>query len=307
MKRILINLINENQGAHLIQLKNFLKNLSNFDKKNIFYILSESDLIVKNNNFFLIKLNFSKNKYLLIFQRLLFQNFLINFYFWKYRINIYINFSHSVPFFIIKNIYKIIAVTNIAPFVKFKDYDFFLKLKLIFLKYKIIFNSKRSNSVISISKYCKKILEKNNIKSSKIKVLYNGIDYQKIDNKKNEFKYFLYVSHFYRYKNFEGLIDGFSNLPKEIKNQYKLLLVGYPYDIKYFNQINFKIKKLNLDKNIEIHSYLKREEIMSLIKNCDLYIFPSFIENCPMSLLEAIQFDKPILTSNIEPMNEFCK
>ena len=26
-----------------------------------------------------------------------------------------------------------------------------------------------------------------------------------------------------------------------------------------------------------------------------------------MSLLEAIQFDKPILTSNIEPMNEFCK
>ena len=50
----------------------------------------------------------------------------------------------------------------------------------------------------------------------------------------------------------------FQILPKEIKNQYKLLLVGYPYDIKYFNQINLKIKKLNLDKNIEIHSYLKK-------------------------------------------------
>lgn len=307
MKNIIINLINANQGAHLIRSKNFLLNLKKIDHLNRYFILSENDLNIFHNKFKYKIFKISKNKFISIIQRIFIQHFLIIYYYFKYNISIYINFSHTVPIFSLKKIFKIIAVTNVAPLVKFENFLFSQKIKMFFLKYKILFSCILSNRIISISDYCKVLLEKNNINSKKIFVIKNGINEFTQSRSNNNNKFFLYVSHFYRYKNFENLINSYSKLPKQILDKYKLIIIGNPYDLPYYNFIKRKIVDLNMEKNIEIHSNLSREKIDQYIKECYLFIFPSLIENCPMSILEAIQFNKPILTSNIPPMNEFCK
>jgi glycosyltransferase involved in cell wall biosynthesis len=203
---------------------------------------------------------------------------------------------------------SIIAVTNVAPFVSFKNFSNIQKIKMFYLKYKILYSCMISDKVVSISSYCKQLLIKKNINSNKIYIINNGINNNlEINlNFKSE-NYFLYVSHFYRYKNFENLIISYSYLPTNIQDKFKLVFIGNPYDIDYFNEIKKLIINLKLEKKVEVYSNLKREKINDYIKKCYLFIFPSFIENCPMSLLEAMEFDKPILSSNIPPMNEFCK
>ncbi len=305
---IIINLINSNQGAHLIRSKNFLLNLLKLDKVNNYIILTEKNLNVKNKNFVYIKFDISKNKLLSFIQRFVIQNIIINYLFFKYDIKIYINFSHTIPFISLRKIFKIIAVTNVAPFIKFNKYNKLQKLKMFFLRYKILYSCLFSDKIISISYYCKKLLKKNNIYGKKIVVIPNGIT-KKIEiknNKKILNNYFLYVSHFYKYKNFENLITSYSMLPKKISKKFKLIIIGNPYDNEYFYKIKKQIKKLKLLNNIKIYSNLSRDVIDKYIQNCYLFVFPSLIENCPMSLLEAMQYDRPILSSKIPPMNEFC-
>ena len=308
MKNIIINLINANQGAHLIRSYNFLKCLKELDNKNNYIILSENNLNISAINFKFKTFKLFKNKFLNFFQRFFIQNILINFYFFKYNIGVYLNFSHTIPLISLKKVNKIVAVTNVAPFVKFNKFSFFQKLKMYILKNKILYSCNNSNNVISISEFCKSLLEKNNINASKIKVIYNGIDTEKnIISKNKDDEFFLYISHFYKYKNFENLLIAYQNLPLDIKDKYKLKFIGHPYDISYYKKIHSLIDQFKLKKNVEILSNLKREEINWYLKNCELFIFPSLIENCPMSLLEAMQFDKPIITSHISPMDEFCK
>ncbi len=308
MKKVIINLINANQGAHIVRSKNFLLNLKKLDLQNKYLVLSEKKIDIFSKNFSYVIFNISKNKFIAIIQRFIIQNFIINYYFFKHNISVYINFSHTIPILSLKKILRIIAVTNVAPFVMFKKFSNIQKIKMFYLKYKIIYNCLVSDKIVSISIYCKKLLEKNNINSKKIHVINNGINNNlKINlNYKSE-NYFLYVSHFYRYKNFENLIISYSNLPTNIQDKYKLVFIGNPYDPTYFEGIKKLIINLKLEEKVEIYSNLKREKINDYIKKCYLFIFPSFIENCPMSLLEAMEFDKPILSSNIPPMNEFCK
>ena len=307
-KNIIINLINANQGAHLIRSNNFLLNLKKIDSNNNYVILTEKKLNIFNNNFIYLIFNISKNKIIAIIQRFIIQSFFINYYYFKYNISVYINFSHTIPLISFKKILKIIAVTNVAPFIDFKKFSNFQKLKMLYLKYKILYSCIFSDKIISISNFCKILLVKNNINKKKITVIYNGINkpLKSVSNNKTK-KYFLYVSHFYRYKNFENLIIAYSNLPPEISNKFKLILIGHPYDFKYFLDVKKQIRKLKLVNKIEIHSNFNRKTIDEYIKNCYLFIFPSLIENCPMSLLEAIQYNRPILSSKIPPMNEFCQ
>ena len=61
------------------------------------------------------------------------------------------------------------------------------------LKNKILYSCNNSNNVISISEFCKSLLEKNNINASKIKVIYNGIDTEKNIISKNKDDKFFYI------------------------------------------------------------------------------------------------------------------
>lgn len=86
----------------------------------------------------------------------------------------------------------------------------------------------------------------------------------------------------------------------------KLLLVG-PWDLgERDNETVFKIKQLIKDKGLESEVVLTgyREDIPQLLNIMDVFVLPSYREGMPVSLLEAMAMEIPVIASNIRGSKE---
>ncbi|HOI30227.1 MAG TPA: glycosyltransferase family 4 protein [Melioribacteraceae bacterium] len=95
----------------------------------------------------------------------------------------------------------------------------------------------------------------------------------------------------------------------------ELLLRCVPEIIKHFPRLNFKFvggghikylrkmkslaSRLGVDKNIEWVGYRNPSEIARLLSRSRLYLHPSYCDNSPNSLLEALAVGTPSLASNV--------
>jgi len=228
----------------------------------------------------------------------------------------YLTFSHFLPRLLPKNVFSIVGVSNLEPFSKmaWEVESNAARLRLMLLRHTIITSSKRADQVIALSHACKNILVKCGVSKSKIKVIPNGVEICKDHEDQNiatslpcKPPYILTVSHFYRYKNFEKIIEALGLLSFNLKGQmqYKLIMVGKPYDKHYYNEIVDLIAKLQLQDHIIIIPGLERKSLDTLYRNAAFFVFTSLIENSPNILLEAMSHSLPIVSSDVAPMPEF--
>ncbi|WP_102298281.1 glycosyltransferase family 4 protein [Vibrio cyclitrophicus] len=61
---------------------------------------------------------------------------------------------------------------------------------------------------------------------------------------------------------------------------------------------------LNIEKNVTIHGLRERLYIDDALKNCDLYIQPSFTEGIPRATLEAMSFSLPVVATDLPGFKE---
>ena len=64
-------------------------------------------------------------------------------------------------------------------------------------------------------------------------------------------------------------------------------------------------KRLGVSKNIHFLGY--RRDIPSLLKNADVYVFPSLREGLGMASIEAMATGLPIVTSNRHGINDYSE
>lgn len=136
---------------------------------------------------------------------------------------------------------------------------------------------------------------KNEYKKNKVIILNNGIDIDKFNNinnsdinrVKNELKIensglvIGHIGRFYEQKNHIFII----NLAKELKKKnvnFKMLLIG---DGPLKENIKQKSYEYKLDKNIVFLGV--RDDVPVLLKIFDVFIFPSFYEGLPVTLIET--------------------
>lgn len=235
----------------------------------------------------------------------------------RLKIDVLLSFSHFIPrrkF----NVPVVLGLSNLAPFTSFnsKDESLYFRLKFSLLKHSIVNSLHRADLILALSWTARSVLLENKFASNKIIVAQIGVD--NIDfNSSNQYfenleaspkkKFFLYVSHYYRYKNHKRLITAFSELPPVYRSEYQLVLIGSPVNIKYYNELKAIIANLGLEDEVILIDGLERKELFKYYQGCDLFVFPSLVENCPNSLLEAMSCGAPILTSEIAPMTEYCK
>lgn len=94
-------------------------------------------------------------------------------------------------------------------------------------------------------------------------------------------------------KNYDFIINIWPEI-KKIKNNAKLIIIGDgPEKEKYFNLI----KILNLQKDIFLTGPIKNASC--LLRGFDLFVLPSIYEGLPISLIEVLFADIPVLASNI--------
>ena len=69
-------------------------------------------------------------------------------------------------------------------------------------------------------------------------------------------------------------------------------------------QIKGIVKKYNLDNNFEFLGWINSEEKSEVLKKSHLFVLPSYNEGLPVSILEAISYGVPVISTNVGSINE---
>ncbi|EKE15213.1 MAG: glycosyl transferase, group 1 [uncultured bacterium] len=215
----------------------------------------------------------------------------------------------SYPVFYFK---KFIATVHDVTPLLFKTGKASTKNKFIYdlkhLFFRIIFwcQVSRAMKIITPTKTVKKQIEDTYGKkiSKKITPVYEGVNYQLLKLKENKelikkfTNFFIYVGNFYPHKNVEKLIEAFKNINKK----YKLILIG-PKDF-FTARILRCIDTSKQNKNILLLTNSSLTDLVFFYKNALALIHPSLSEGFGLPLIEAADFNCPIIASNIKVFKE---
>ncbi|MCX7725882.1 MAG: glycosyltransferase [Chitinispirillaceae bacterium] len=132
-----------------------------------------------------------------------------------------------------------------------------------------------------------------------LEIFERGIDIERFTSLQRKVKIprrkkynFFYVGRVSKDKGLDFLIDIHNDLYKEFKN-FNLIIVG---DGPFLKEMKEKTKHFD---NIIYTGEVKHSEIPSLLKNADLFLFPSATDTFGMAVLEALSCGVPCIVSNL--------
>lgn len=158
---------------------------------------------------------------------------------------------------------------------------------------------------IAVSKSIAKQFKKVTLFEANVLVIHNGICIDRFSKTnmddplssmkaQKEFTTILMIARMDKHKGYEDLISAAALIP----NAY-FMLVGDGPERKKLEQ---SVKKLNMQDRVLFLGY--REDIPSLLSSCDLFVLPSLFEGLPLTILEAMAAEKPVIASNISGIDE---
>ncbi len=171
----------------------------------------------------------------------------------------------------------------------------------IYTRFMTIFLNNFSRDIICVSKSVYDFWIINGLKKSKAKIIYNGFNIKKYKSKilSNNKIVFTSISRIIPYKGHSLLIRIFEMLCKKNKNIY-LQIVGdtLPQYQKYFNELNFDIKRSGLNNKIKFLGF--RNDIISILEKSNFFIHtPLYPDPLPTVVFEAINCKTPVITNNL--------
>jgi len=133
-------------------------------------------------------------------------------------------------------------------------------------------------------------------------VVPNGIkttDYTKIFKINEEFQ-FLYLSNLYKTKGVLDFIDSMILLKDETELKFSATLVGAESPELSYKEVKKYITNKKGDKFINLIGPLYGNEKKKILKNSDVFIFPTYYANeaFPIVILEAMESGLPIITTS---------
>jgi glycosyltransferase involved in cell wall biosynthesis len=112
---------------------------------------------------------------------------------------------------------------------------------------------------------------------------------------------FISVGRLEREKHFDHLLKAFL-LVKQKRSDFKLLIIGDGAKGDYLKNLSIA---LNLQSNIEFLGYIKGVE--KFLKVSNVFVFASSREGLPVSLMEAMAMEKPIVAYNIRGVRDLVE
>lgn len=105
-------------------------------------------------------------------------------------------------------------------------------------------------------------------------------------------------------KNFEGLIEAYSQLPRHLRDEYQLVIVSKIQEGNY-HKLKAVAKKSGLsEEELILTGYVPNEDLVALYSNADLFVFPSRHEGFGLPVLEAMACSAPVIGSNTTSIPE---
>ncbi len=184
------------------------------------------------------------------------------------------------------------------------------------LGYKFILKqtAKKAQKIIAVSEATKREIQDHlPISEKKIAVIYEGVDphlsihtHSKNDllHSLHSTQYLLYVGNAYPHKNIERMLRSFKNVLEKFPAT-KLVLVGKKN--YFYQELEKYASTLSIEKSIIFTGIVSDEELGSLYKNAQAFVFPSLMEGFGLPGLEAMQQQCLVLASDIPVFKEIYK
>ncbi|NYB52439.1 MAG: glycosyltransferase [Methanobacteriaceae archaeon] len=187
------------------------------------------------------------------------------------------------------------------------------------LKFRLVkFFYSRADDVVCVSKEVEKVLN-NTYGISNTLTIYNMIDiekninlslekipedYKKLFNVKNQQKYFNFINvgRLTRQKGHWFLIRSFRRVVEHYRNA-RLLILG---EGVLREDLEALIEQLDLCENVFLLG--EQENVYPFLKNSDCFVFSSLWEGLPLSLIEALSMNIPIISTDCKtgPREVLC-
>lgn len=172
-----------------------------------------------------------------------------------------------------------------------------------------------ADKIIAISNYTKeRILHFFPfVDESKIEVVYCGNRNTLLNEKDNvsiieKFnltpnEYFFSVGTIEPRKNYTTLLKAYKLYREKSGSKFKKLCIagGYGWMEENFKQ---KINDLDLSKDVVVTGYVSDEELANLYRYCHAFVYPTWYEGFGLPVLEAMNFEKPVIASNVTSIPE---
>jgi glycosyltransferase involved in cell wall biosynthesis len=179
----------------------------------------------------------------------------------------------------------------------------------------------KSDVIFTVSEFSKKeIISHTNCSSKKIKVVYNGIDFKKFNQRFNtqhtekvlvshliKTPYILFVGNIKPHKNLKIALRAFKELINDYPdlNNYTFVIVGKR---EGFITGDCEIQQLLSDPSylikVQFTGWVKDEDLPILYQQAKVFIFPSLYEGFGFPPLEAMAAGSPVISSNAACMPE---
>jgi len=300
---------NTGTGFYVI---NLLNGLMKYDKENEYIVFGNKEIIKKfvflNNKNFRIENVIFKNRIV----RVLWQLFILPFKLKKLNVNILHSTNYITPLF--KFNLKFIVTIHDLTFIIFPEK--FTIVKRLFFRFMVPIFIRRADKVITVSENTKNdIIKFLKVPKEKISVTFETYnecydsEIKKEDSKKILDKYginknyFLFVGMIEPRKNILSILKAFIELDDELDED--LVIVGkkgwYYREIEEFME---NIKNKRLKNRIIFTGFVSEKELVSIYKNAEIFIYPSFYEGFGIPPLEAMVCGVPVITSNTSSIPE---
>ena len=162
---------------------------------------------------------------------------------------------------------------------------------------------KFANQVIAISTVIAAIIRKRCGRESNL--IYNGVPIPKRTEKIDSLKqknirpqnYILALARFVPEKGLHDLLEAF----KHFEGNFQLVIAG---DADHDTEYSHNLKRLSVEnERIILTGFITGEELNQVFSHARLFVMPSYHEGLPISLLEAMSYEVPVLVSDI-PANK---
>jgi len=114
---------------------------------------------------------------------------------------------------------------------------------------------------------------------------------------------FIYLGRVSKIKGIGELIEAFSKVKKKRKD-FICEIIGHgdkPKTLQYFEK---KVIEKKLEDNIKFLGQITGEEKFDLLSQSDIYIFPSYMEGCPTSVIEALATGLFVISTDVGALND---